>query len=595
MIRSIAVDVARDYDDGELRQGRQGDRQAPLRALRDDAAGALRDRARHRHPHVRRARRPARQRPRLRDLQAGRGVDLRLADRGYILDGEQASPAGHQRPLPGQHPARRHLLGRAARAGRRDHPGTADRHRRGRPATSTSTRRSPAASASTCSAPGSSSCRRSGRGCVDAGFESGHAYGKALRTVKSCVGIDVVPLRRAGLGADGHRPRAALPRPARAAQDQVRPCRAAPASAPRRRARTSASSPPSRAGTSTSAATAALRPAHAELLAEDLDDATLVRTHRPLPHVVRPHGRAPGAHGDVAAQAARRDRLRAPRRASTTSSASAPSSRPTWPATSRATRASGRRRSTTRSGSRRFVSFVNAPMSPTRPSPTSRCAVSANPRRADAAAMSILDHASALVAVCPVERLTPNRGVAALVDGRAVAIFLLRGGEIHAIDNVDPCTGASVLSRGLVGDADGVADRGVAAPQAALRPAHRPLPRRRGPEDRRPRGAGRRRHRPLRVLAVTSVLLPIPTRSTQARRASARHARPRCRRALPVRVRDGRVHRLPLVRGRLRRAERPRRPGRCGGASARSKAATTRRRGGSTSRCRATTASTRRA
>ena len=33
---------------------------------------------------------------------------------------------------------------------------------------------------------------------VSAGFESGHAYGKALRTVKSCVGHDVVPLRRSG-------------------------------------------------------------------------------------------------------------------------------------------------------------------------------------------------------------------------------------------------------------------------------------------------------------------------------------------------------------------------------------------------------------
>src|SRR3712207_9077091 len=28
------------------------------------------------------------------------------------------------------------------------------------------------------------------RRLVDAGFESGHAYGKALRTVKSCVGTD---------------------------------------------------------------------------------------------------------------------------------------------------------------------------------------------------------------------------------------------------------------------------------------------------------------------------------------------------------------------------------------------------------------------
>lgn len=54
---------------------------------------------------------------------------------------------------------------------------------------------------------------------VEAGFETGHAYGKSLRTVKSCVG-STVPLRRAGF----HRPRgqagAPLQGPARAAQNQ---------------------------------------------------------------------------------------------------------------------------------------------------------------------------------------------------------------------------------------------------------------------------------------------------------------------------------------------------------------------------------------
>ncbi len=55
---------------------------------------------------------------------------------------------------------------------------------------------------------------------VEAGFETGHAYGKSLRTVKSCVGSTLVPLRRAGF----HRPRgqagAPLQGPARAAQNQ---------------------------------------------------------------------------------------------------------------------------------------------------------------------------------------------------------------------------------------------------------------------------------------------------------------------------------------------------------------------------------------
>jgi nitrite reductase (NADH) small subunit len=57
--------------------------------------------------------------------------------------------------------------------------------------------------------------------------------------------------------------------------------------------------------------------------------------------------------------------------------------------------------------------------------------------------------------ICPIERLTPDRGVAALVEGCAVAVFLLSAGTLYAIDNVDPISGASVLSRGLVGDIDG--------------------------------------------------------------------------------------------------------------------------------------------
>ena len=60
------------------------------------------------------------------------------------------------------------------------------------------------------------------------------------------------------------------------------------------------------------------------------------------------------------------------------------------------------------------------------------------------------------VVVCERRRLAVNRGVAALVDGRAVALFALADGSVAAIDNVDPCSGASVMSRGIVGELDGV-------------------------------------------------------------------------------------------------------------------------------------------
>jgi nitrite reductase (NADH) small subunit len=70
------------------------------------------------------------------------------------------------------------------------------------------------------------------------------------------------------------------------------------------------------------------------------------------------------------------------------------------------------------------------------------------------------------VTVCPLDRLEPGRGVAALVDGSAVAVFAVEGGDVLAIDNRDPWTGASVLSRGLVGvtTVDGARVRYVASP-----------------------------------------------------------------------------------------------------------------------------------
>ena len=52
--------------------------------------------------------------------------------------------------------------------------------------------------------------------------------------------------------------------------------------------------------------------------------------------------------------------------------------------------------------------------------------------------------------VCPLSRLPLERGVAALVDGHQVALFRL-GDVVHAVDNLDPRSGAMVLSRGIVG------------------------------------------------------------------------------------------------------------------------------------------------
>ncbi|MFD8860531.1 nitrite reductase small subunit NirD [Streptomyces vinaceus] len=58
--------------------------------------------------------------------------------------------------------------------------------------------------------------------------------------------------------------------------------------------------------------------------------------------------------------------------------------------------------------------------------------------------------------VCELSELTPGRGVAVLLpDGGQAAVFIDRSGRTYAIDNRDPFTGAAVLSRGLVGCAQG--------------------------------------------------------------------------------------------------------------------------------------------
>ncbi|GAB2612124.1 nitrite reductase small subunit NirD [Streptomyces capparidis] len=58
--------------------------------------------------------------------------------------------------------------------------------------------------------------------------------------------------------------------------------------------------------------------------------------------------------------------------------------------------------------------------------------------------------------VCDAADLITGRGVAALLpDGRQVALFRDRAGEVHAVDNRDPFCGAYVLSRGLLGSAAG--------------------------------------------------------------------------------------------------------------------------------------------
>ena len=62
--------------------------------------------------------------------------------------------------------------------------------------------------------------------------------------------------------------------------------------------------------------------------------------------------------------------------------------------------------------------------------------------------------AAAWRSVCAFDDVLEDSGVAALIDGRQVAIFRV-GDAIYALDNFDPHSGANVLSRGIVGDING--------------------------------------------------------------------------------------------------------------------------------------------
>ena len=74
--------------------------------------------------------------------------------------------------------------------------------------------------------------------------------------------------------------------------------------------------------------------------------------------------------------------------------------------------------------------------------------------------MTLLDDrtapAATWTAACRYDYLIPGRGVGVLLpDGAQAALFRLDDGSLHAIGNVDPFSGAAVMSRGITGDRGG--------------------------------------------------------------------------------------------------------------------------------------------
>ena len=79
----------------------------------------------------------------------------------------------------------------------------------------------------------------------------------------------------------------------------------------------------------------------------------------------------------------------------------------------------------------------------------------------NASAASAARPSASYVEVCRLDAILPDTGVCALVGDAQIAIFRV-GDRVYALGNRDPCSGAAVLARGLVGDRGGVAT--VASP-----------------------------------------------------------------------------------------------------------------------------------
>ena len=64
---------------------------------------------------------------------------------------------------------------------------------------------------------------------------------------------------------------------------------------------------------------------------------------------------------------------------------------------------------------------------------------------------AVSDTRTAYTTVCRLDQIEVEGGVCALVGGEAVAVFRTYDDQVFVLSNFDPCSRASVLSRGIVG------------------------------------------------------------------------------------------------------------------------------------------------
>ena len=390
----------------------------------------------------------------MRGLQAGRGVDVRLAASGHILDGEQASLqdtndhflANLQRDgtysvvprVPGGEitPDGLIAIGEVAR--------DFDLYTK-----ITGGQRIDLFGATVDQLP------QIWARLIDAGFESGHAYGKAVRTVKSCIGstwcrygvqdsvqlaIDL-ELRYRGLRAP-HKIKLAV-------SGCARECAEA-------QGKDVGVIATERGWNLYVGGNGGMRPRHAELLAEDLDDDALITAiDRFLMYYVRTADRLERTATWIEKLEGGIEHVREVVLEDSLGLGHRARGRHGPPRRDLRVRVEGHARRPRAAGPLPHLRQRR------RPRPRPRLRPGARPAPAGGAGMTAIEVAGVATArwvdVGPVASFIPDRGTAALVDGRQIAVFLLADGSLHAIDNHDPISGANVLSRGIVGDRAGVA------------------------------------------------------------------------------------------------------------------------------------------
>lgn len=80
----------------------------------------------------------------------------------------------------------------------------------------------------------------------------------------------------------------------------------------------------------------------------------------------------------------------------------------------------------------------------------------AGPLMSSGGTVTLLNDIQVWTTACAYDHLIPGRGVGVLLDdGTQAALFRLDDGSVHAVGNVDPFSGAAMISRGIVGDCGG--------------------------------------------------------------------------------------------------------------------------------------------